>query len=116
MIPTPFTVTVREWAPTGVDDEHGNPIADWFSALWQVHGIAPGAMQDTDDQNRDKSIIAWTVYGPMRGGYPRTPRAEIMLPGGAVWYPVDGMPDDWTRGPWDHPFAGLSVALRRVEG
>ena len=31
-------------------------------------------------------------------------------------YPVDGQPDDWTRGPWANPVAGITVYLRRVEG
>jgi hypothetical protein len=31
-------------------------------------------------------------------------------------YPVDGHPDDWTRGPWANPVAGVTVYLKRVEG
>jgi hypothetical protein len=31
-------------------------------------------------------------------------------------YPVDGQPDDWTRGPWANPVAGVTVYLKRVEG
>ena len=115
MIPTRFTVTVRELVE-GPDDAHGNPTVSWAEDVWQVHGIAPGAMSDPDDQNRDKSLIAWTVYGPRAGGYPRSPRAEIRLPGISTWFPVNGTPDDWTMGPWLHEFAGLSVALLKVEG
>lgn len=115
VIPTPYTVTVRDRQVVGRDD-YGNDIVEWAEAAWPVRSISPLEMDDPQRANREESIIQWTVIGDKEAGYPRTAKAEVQLPGDDRWYSVDGTPDDWTRGPWINPAAGLIVQLRYVEG
>lgn len=112
MIPTPYTLTVRE-PVAGPDDEVGDATTSWAEHSWPVHGIAPGAMAEPKEPNRDASVVAWTVYAPA-SAYTPTGNAEVLVDG--RWHPVVGHPDDWTRGPWCNPVAGVAVELRRVDG
>jgi hypothetical protein len=63
-------------------------------------------------------VVAWTVYGP-KGDEPGE-RDQVALPWESdpdpVWHDIEGKPDDWTRGPWRMPLAGVVVELRRTEG
>ncbi|AKU15750.1 hypothetical protein [Luteipulveratus mongoliensis] len=121
MLPTPYTVIVGT-PEFGDPDAFGNPTKTWpveNEKPWAVHAIAPGAlsaMSEPSQPNRDLSLIIWSVYGPKAGNYPTTEHSRIKLPGDADWYDIDGHPDDWTRGPWEHPTAGLVVELRRADG
>ena len=111
-LPTPYALTVRE--PTaGARDEFGNPTTTWTERTWRVHAVAPGAMAEPGEANRDLSLVLYTVLGP-KAGAPTSPHAQIRVDG--AWLDVDGTPDDWTRGPWPHPTAGVSVMLRRADG
>lgn len=115
MIPTPYTVLVRE-PTTGGEDAHGNPVSGWGDPVeWGVHAVAPGASEEPRKPNRDLSVIAWTIYAP--AGYVPDPRAQVALPWEVdTWHDIEGEPDDWTKGPWRNPVAGVVVELRRVEG
>ena len=111
-LPTPYALTVRE--PTaGARDEFGNPTTTWKERTWRVHAIAPGAMAEPEQENRDLSLVLYTVLGPAVGA-PTSAHAQIRVDG--EWLDIDGKPSDWTRGPWAHPTAGVSVMLRRAEG
>ena len=111
-LPTPYALTVRE--PTaGAPDEFGNATTTWAERTWRVHSVAPGVMDEPGLQNRDMSRIVYTVFGP-KSDAPTTESAEVKVDG--EWFPVDGKPKDWTRGPWPHPTAGVVVELTRVEG
>ena len=111
-LPTPYSLPVRE-PVAGPDDDFGNPTTSWTERTWDVHGIAPGASSEPDQPNRDLSLVLYTVLGP-KAGAPTSPHAQIRVDG--AWLDVDGTPDDWTRGPWPHPTAGVSVMLRRADG
>ncbi|HEY4268413.1 MAG TPA: hypothetical protein VGM94_09505 [Galbitalea sp.] len=112
-LPTPYTLAVKR-RQTGSRDSHGKPSVTYAAGVaWPVHGYAPGADATRSDANRDLSLILWTVYAP----------ADNLAPGeldlvtlGGVDYMVEGRPDDWTKGPWLHPTAGLVVELKRAEG
>lgn len=112
-LPTPYTVRVRTLTAGPVDD-FGNATEAWVEADWKVHGIAPGAMDEPGQANRDLSLVAWTIYGPAPS--PVAASSEVRLPGDTAWMTVDGEPKDWTRGPWEHPTAGVVVELRRADG
>ena len=74
---------------------------------------APGIDADADAVVRDLSLVLFTVLGP-KADAPTSPHAQVKVDG--AWLDVDGTPDDWTRGPWPHPTAGVSVMLRRADG
>ena len=118
-IPTPYTLLVRE-PSSGGEDAHGNPVSGWSDPFeWGVHAVAPGASEEPRKPNRDLSVIAWTIYAP--AGYAPSARAQVALPwesvgGERVWHDIEGEPDDWTKGPWRNPVAGVVVELRRTEG
>lgn len=113
MIPTPYSLTVRPFL-AGVTDDYGNPVNAWGSSRsWQVHAVAPGAMEEPGQTNRDLSVVAFTVYAPASDALPGV-RDLVTVDG--VDYAVNGTPKDWTRGPWANPAAGVVVELRRVEG
>ena len=119
-IPTPHTLSVRQYVE-GATDAHGNPVDDWADPVeWPVHGVAPGASEEPRKPNRDLSEVLWTVYAPaneLAPGY----RGQVSLPwedvgGEPLWYDAEGVPDDWSKGPWLFPDAGVVVELRRAEG
>lgn len=112
-LPLPYTVRVRTRTAGPVDD-FGNETTTWVEADWRVHGIAPGAMDEPGQANRDLSLVAWTIYGPAPS--PVAASSEVRLPGDTAWLKVDGTPKDWTLGPWEHPTAGVVVELRRADG
>lgn len=112
MIPTPYTLTVRASSP-GPKDDFGNPTTVWTERPWQVHAVAPGASTELYQPNRDMSRIAHMVLAPASDDVP-TEADEVLVDG--EWFKVDGAPDDYTRGPWVNPVAGVVVMLRRDEG
>ena len=115
-IPTPHTLSVRQYVE-GATDAHGNPVDDWADPVaWLVHGVAPGASEEPRKPNRDLSEVLWTVYAPATGLVPGV-RDQVLLPWvEGVWFDVNGAPDDWSKGPWQFPAAGVVVELRRAEG
>ena len=112
MIPTPYELTVRE-PVAGAEDIFGAPEDGWAEHPWWVHGVAPGAMAEPAETNRDASEVAWTVVAPKSPLVPTT-RGQVLVDG--HWHDVVGTPDDWTRGPWHNPVSGVIVELRRVDG
>lgn len=118
-IPTPVTVRVRDYTDNG-EDAHGNTTSGYSAARdWRVHGVAPGASEEPRKPNRDLSVVEWTIYAP--AGDTPGEYAQVSLPwedlaGAPQWYEVEGRPDDWTRGPWAMPIAGVVVQLRKAAG
>lgn len=114
-LPTPYRLRVRDWTEGDADpDDFGNATGAWVERDWLVHGIAPGSMSEPGESNRDLSLVAWTVYGPVAGA--PSGSSEVRLPGESKWLQVDGLPADWSKGPWAHPTAGVVVELRRADG
>ena len=112
MIPSPYTLTVRT-RTEGAPDAFGNPTETWADRAWQVRSVAPGAMADPANPNRDLSQVAYSVHADADSGLP-TRLDRVVLDDED--YDVDGDPADWTRGPWAHPAAGVVVLLTRSEG
>lgn len=117
-LPTPYTLGVRR-RQLGTKDSHGKKTVSYAAATdWLVHGYAPGATGpglegSTNRANRDLSIILWTVYAPANAEAPG--ELDLVVLDGDE-YAVVQRPEDWTKGPWAHPTAGLVVELKRPEG
>lgn len=79
---------------------------------WAVYGLAPGARAEAVQPNRDVSEVAWTIFAPVSDDAP-TAKDLVVLDG--TEYPVEGEPQDWSRGPFGSP-GGLVVELKRGEG
>lgn len=112
MIPTPYTLRVRS-VTDGPDDDFGNPTKVTVERDWRVHDIAPGAMLEPGEPNRDASQVRYTIHAPKSAAAP-TERDQVLLDGD--WLDVIEKPSDWTRGPWGPGNAGLSVELGVTNG
>lgn len=112
MIPTPYTLTVRA-VTSGDPDEFGNPTETTVERAWQVHGIAPGAMEEPGQSNRDLSLVRYTILAPKSAQAPGD-RDQVLVDG--EWLDVVGRPDDYTRGPWGPGNAGITVELGVANG
>lgn len=114
-LPTPRTVYVRRWSVTAERDPHNNPIAG-HGALepMPVHGIAPGASEESVAAGRNPTEISWTITAPA-GSHVGAKDLVLLEPGG-VEYEVEGESHDWTRGPWVNPVAGVVIELKRQGG
>ena len=112
VVPSPYRVTIRARAE-GVKDAFGNATTTWASRHWWVRSIAPGAMADPANPNRDLGEVAYTIHADADSSPPgRLDEVEV---GGEVFV-VDGDPGNWTNGPWPNPVAGVVVELKRSEG
>lgn len=115
-IPTPFTVGVRVWSSGPGVDRHGNPVQSWAAPVSvPVHAVGP-RLQDGDrepeDTRRAAVVEGLNVYAPAG----TTIGAHDRVVWGGVEYEVDGDAQDWTKGPWPNPAAGVVFTLTRVEG
>lgn len=119
MIPTPFTLTVCGATPVldgdgePVTDDFGNVVTEEAERPWAVHAIAPGAMAEPEQSNRDLSLVRYTVLAPKSADVP-TEHDQVQVDD--AWLDVVGRPDDWTRGPWGPGNAGVTVELGVANG
>lgn len=113
-IPTPWTVEVRRFEP-GATDDYGNPTEAWSETPLDlpVHFVAPAATVEPYRENRDLLTTDLAVGCPVSDNLPG-PR-DLVTWGGDD-YTVQGDVADFTKGPWDHPDAGVTFLIRRVEG
>ena len=112
VVPSPYRVTIRA-RTEGAKDAFGNVTVSWPERDWLVRSVAPGAMADPSDPNRDRGNIAYTVHADA-DSRPPTRLDKVVIDGEP--FDVDGDPQDWTRGPWPNPVAGVVVELKRSEG
>jgi hypothetical protein len=98
----------------GTKDDFGNLQDTWTTELpWWVRSIDPVTGREPGAANRDLANIAYAIQADKTNAIPRY--RDIVIVDG-VEYNVDGEPDDWSRGPWANPVAGVTVYLRRTEG
>lgn len=112
MLPTPYTAQLERWQ-AGAETPHGYSADTYLPAEpLPVTAGAPGASQEARQEGRDTSMVEWTLYLP--AGAQIGPQDRVTWLG--ELFAVHGEPQDWTRGPWQHPAAGVVVELRRWEG
>lgn len=112
-VPSPYTLQVRRFV-AGSTDAHGNAVDAWgTAAAWAVRSVAPGSMEEPSATNRDLSVVEYTIHADATADVPGV-RDLVIVDG--VEYAVNGTPDDWTKGPWPNPAAGVAVELRKVDG
>lgn len=108
------TLLIRAAGAAGGVDGFGNPVdTPGVPRVWEAWGLAPGVQgEQAGSGGREAVPVEWTVYGPVDGA----PSAydEVQVDG--VWLPVNGRPQDWTRGPFGPRNAGVVVELRGVQG
>lgn len=97
--------------PTRTDDGHGGFEDDWTSpqTLALFGSVQPGASAD-DMQNRDGTLIQWTVYVQ---GRPDVLSSDRIIYEGQP-YAIDGQPARWKS-----PTGALdntTILLKRWEG
>jgi hypothetical protein len=113
MIPSPYKLQVKPYI-AGAKDDFNNPIDSWGPGRdWWVRSVDPVSNREPQQPNRDMATIAYVIQADKTDAMPGY-RDLVTVDG--VDYPVDGQPDDWTRGPWANPVAGVTVYLKRVEG
>lgn len=113
IVPSPHRIQVRRYE-VGADDEFGNAgMALGDPEYWSVRSIDPATGREPGAELRDMATIAFVIQADKTALVPGY-RDVVVIDGKE--YPVDGQPDDWTRGPWANPAAGVTVWVRRVEG
>ena len=113
VVPSPHTLGVRRFT-AGAVDEFGNATDAWADPVpWRVRSVAPATSDEPGGEHRDLSVVIYTVHADKTADVPGV-RDLVVIDGKE--YPVDGEPDDWTRGPWANPVAGVAVWVRRADG
>ena len=120
VIPTPWQIGLRVWSQSG-SDAHGNAVDTWAApVVVPIHSVAPRVV-GTDEPNRgNRSVVieGLTVYAP--AGTVVDARDRIVWPWPAVAesveYEVVGEIEDYTKGPWGNPAAGVVIQMQRWEG
>lgn len=114
VIPSPHRISVRRFTVGTVKDEFGNYPETYSDPIpWDVRSIDPISSREPGLQFRDMSTIVHVIQADKTAAVPGY-RDRVIVDGKE--YAVDGEPDDWTRGPWGNPAAGVTVYLKRVEG
>lgn len=113
LIPSLNRLDVKRFSTTTKDD-FGNDVPVYGDPQpWWVRSVDPVSSREPNQPNRDMATIAYVIQADKTDAVP-TYRDVVVVDGKD--YPVDGNPDDWTRGPWANPAAGVTVYLKRVEG
>ena len=117
MIPTPFSVTIlhRGSETPGSANGYGEPDYEWAPEVVPVHGMAPGPAVNIVDPTREAEEVAWTIYAPAGTTLPQGRTDKVIIPVLGE-FPVVGTPQDWSKGPWANPAAGVVIEVGKVEG
>ena len=112
----PFGVEVevlRHSAGAVVD---GYEEPDTWSTGFFARGcvVAPGAVSEVFEPNRDGVGVDFTVYFPP--GVTVGPRDRVKLPGHDEPFEVKGQPQDWGRNPFSGSASGVVVQVGRFDG
>lgn len=113
MIPSPHKLQVKRYSSTAKDDFNNSVTTYTDPVDWWVRSVDPASQREGNAPNRDMATIAYVIQADKTATVPGY-RDLVVVDGQD--YPVDGQPDDWTRGPWANPVAGVTVYLKRVEG
>lgn len=112
----PFGVTVEvlRHSPGAVVDGYEEPDT-WATAFYAKGcALAPGAVSETFEPNRDGVGVDFTIYFPP--GVTVGARDRVMLPGDSTPYEVKGAPQDWGVNPFTGASSGVVVQVGRFDG
>ena len=112
----PFGVTVGllRFTPGAVVDGYGEPDS-WSSPIpFAGCVVAPGAVVEPFEANREGSGVEFTVYFPP--GTTVSARDRVQLPGHSEPFDVLGAGRDWGRSPFSGRPSGVVVEVGRFDG
>lgn len=116
LVPSSHTISVKRFSQEGKDG-HGNTTKVYADPVpWQVRSIDPGVSGlagEPYEQGRDLSLVLYTIQADTGPNVPGE-RDRVVVNG--VDLDVYGRPQDWSRGPWPNPVAGVTVRLKAAEG
>ena len=112
--PFGVTVGVLPHVEGGMVDGYAEP--DSWGPVVEYAGcaVAPGAVVEVFEPNRDGVGVEFTVYFPP--GAVVGARDRVTLPGHADPFDVTGTPQDWGRNPFSGTPSGVVVQLGRFDG
>lgn len=109
---TPWVVGVKRLVSNG-EDAHGNPTRTYADpVMLPCYFVAPGAVSEPGDSNRDLSVVEFTVGAPAHRNMP-TEYDRVLIDGAE--YDVNGRPANHNRGPFGYE-PGFTFELKAVEG
>ena len=114
MIPAPHSIQVERWQANAASrDAHGNPAETYAAPVdLAVHWIVGAGSTEGVAGGRRHAEAQLQVGAP--AGTAVAERDRVLIDG-ARWQVV-GEPQDFTRGPWPMPFAGITFELKRDRG
>jgi hypothetical protein len=112
----PFGVEVEVLRHSPGDVVDGYEEQDTWSTALFARGcvVAPGAVSEDFEPNRDGVGVDFTVYFPP--GVSVGPRDRVVLPGHEEPFEVKGQPQDWGRNPFSGSSSGVVVQVGRFDG
>ena len=112
----PFGVEVEvlRHEPGAVVDGYEEP--DTWSTGFFARGcvVAPGAVAEVFEPNRDGVGVDFTIYFPP--GVTVVARDRVRLPGHDEPFEVKGAPQDWGRNPFSGASSGVVAQVGRFDG
>jgi len=114
MIPTPHKIQIERWQANAASrDAHGNPAESYDAPVdAPVHWIVGAGSAEGVMGGRRHAEAVLQVGAPAETVIAERDRVLI---DGARWQVV-GEPQDYSRGPWAMPFAGVTFELKRDRG
>ena len=111
-IPTPHVIG-HQRRILGAPDARGNPVETWGSAEpVRVHAIS-GPEGELAEPKRPGGRVGLLVHAPASLAGRVQLRDRMVI--GNTAHAVTKV-QDWTKGPWPFPAAGLEIHLLQVEG
>jgi hypothetical protein len=107
-------VGVLPHVPGAVVDGYQEADSWGAAVVYAGCAVAPGAVAEVFEPNRDGAGVEFTVYFPP--GAVVGPRDRVELPGHADPFEVGGVAQDWGRNPFTGGPSGVVVQLGRFDG
>jgi hypothetical protein len=108
------TVELYRHVPGATVDGYAEP--DEWSGPVLLHGcaVAPGAVVEAFEPNRDGAGVEFTIYAPP--GVDVGSRDRVKLPGHTEPFEITGSPQAWGRNPFTGGESGVVLQVGRFEG